>query len=288
MLTLTAAQLIALIVAGLGAGLIGSLLGLGGGILIIPVLVLVLHVPMHTAIATSLLCVIATSSAAASRNVRRGIANVRLGVTLELATVAGAMLGSAIAGLLAETTLMLIFAVAMLLMVPSMARGIEDEERESAAVGEEEPVRPFHAAFDGAYYDPATDTHVEYRLRRFPVAVGVASVGGTLSGLLGIGGGIIKVPVLTMLCDVPMKAAAATSNFVIGVTAVASAIVYYSRGEVSPLISAASVLGVFAGSRIGSVISGRIHAERLRKVFAVVMMLVAIQLILKAYGVWPK
>lgn len=284
---MTLASIIFLAVAGVAAGLLGSLLGLGGGILIIPVLVLVLKVPMHHAVATSLLCVIATSSAAASRNVRKGIANVRLGITLEIATVLGALLGSAVAGMLSAKALMILFACAMLLMAPAMARGIDDEETEPEAVGEEEEEkRPFVAAFDGAYYDAAHEADVRYRVSRFPVAVAVSGVAGTLSGLLGVGGGILKVPVLSTWCDVPMKAAAATSNFMIGVTAVASAIVYYGRGEVSPFITAASVLGVFIGSRIGSVLAAKIHGNRLRRLFSVVMVLVAAQMLAKAAGVW--
>lgn len=273
-----------LIAAGAAAGMIGSLLGLGGGILIIPMLVLVLHVPMHIAIATSLLCVIATSSAAASKNVSRGIANVRLGMTMELWTVVGALAGSLLAGRLSGSTLTLIFGVAMGIMALPMARGVPDQGPEEVEAQEDlEPVpERFVASLDGLYFDPAEGKEVSYRVRRLPVAIAASSVAGVLSGLLGVGGGIIKVPVLTLYCDVPMKAAAATSNFMIGVTAVASALVYYGRGDVSPFVSAASVVGVFAGSRAGSVLAGRIHGTTLRRGFALVMILIAIQLIWKS------
>lgn len=282
---MTIAAVVFLIIAGVAAGLLGSLLGLGGGIVIIPILVLAMKVPMHTAVATSLLCVIATSSAAASRNVRNGLANVRLGMTLEIATVLGAIIGSSVAGYLSARTLMLIFGVAMLLMAPAMFRGVDDDERAEDVEGDD--IRSeFSASFDGAYYDAARSRQVEYRVSRLPVAVGISSFAGTLSGLLGVGGGIIKVPVLTMFCDVPMKAAAATSNFMIGVTAVASAVIYYGRGEVAPAISAASVLGVFAGSRLGTMLAPRIHGDHLRRLFAGVMVIVALQLILKAQGYW--
>lgn len=273
-----------LILAGAAAGLLGSLLGLGGGILIIPMLVLVLHVPMHIAIATSLLCVIATSSAAASKNVSRGIANVRLGMTMELWTVVGALAGSLLAGRLSGSTLTLIFGVAMGIMALPMARGVPDQGPEE--IEEDEDLEPapegFVASLDGHYFDPAEGKEVSYRVRRLPVAIAASSVAGVLSGLLGVGGGIVKVPVLTLYCDVPMKAAAATSNFMIGVTAVASALVYYGRGDVSPFISAASVVGVFVGSRAGSLVAGRVRGTTLRRVFAVVMILIAIQLIWKS------
>jgi uncharacterized membrane protein YfcA len=286
---MTIGSILFLAFAGVAAGLLGSLLGLGGGILIIPILVLVLKVPMHHAVATSLLCVIATSSAAASRNVRRGIANVRLGMTLEVATVLGALIGSTVAGQLSEKTLMITFACALFAMSPAMAKGIEDEGAEESDGDAVPDTRPrFFRAFDGAYFDAASESDVEYRVRRFPLAVGVSSFAGVLSGLLGIGGGVVKVPILTMFCDVPMKAAAATSNFMIGVTACASAFAYYGRGEISPVITAASVIGVFAGSRIGSVAAARIHGNSLRRAFAFVMILIAVQLIAKANGVWIR
>ncbi len=283
---MTTAQMLILLASGVGAGLLGSLLGLGGGILIVPILVLVLKVPVHHAIATSLLCVIATSSAAASKNVRIGIANVRLGMTLEMLTVCGAMVGGAIAGLLPGRTLLAIFASCILLMALPMARGGRDEEPEEEKVHEEEPILTpsFISRLDGHYFDEAEKKDVRYRVRRLPFAMGVSSLAGLLSGLLGVGGGIIKVPALTIFCDVPMKAAAATSNFMIGVTALASAVIYYGRGELSPLISAASVAGVFAGSRIGASVSSRVRGESLRRMFAIVMVLIAVQLLWKSYA----
>lgn len=277
---MTISELLFLVTAGVGAGLVGSLFGLGGGILIVPVLALALKVPMHNAIGTSLLCVIATSSAAASRNIRTGIANVRLGTTLEIWTVVGAIVGSSIAGLLPGNALMVIFGLAMGIMAIPMMRGVPDEGREAeveTAVGEEPP--SFTSTLDGSYFDHATQSEVSYRVRRLPMAMGMASLAGVLSGLLGVGGGILKVPVMSLWCDVPMKAAAATSNFMIGVTAAASAIIYYGRGEISPLISAAAVVGVFAGSRAGAHLAPRIHAEHLRRAFALVMVVVSMQML---------
>jgi uncharacterized membrane protein YfcA len=274
-----------LILSGFGAGLIGALFGLGGGILIVPILVLVLEVPMHNAVATSLLCVIATSSAAASKNVSKGIANIHLGMALEVWTVAGSILGSFVAGLLPGRTLMILFASAMSLMAIPMARGVEDVEREQSPEGDEAPGQSsgFLRKLRGEYFDPAEGSVVYYQTQRVPVAMGVSSLAGVLSGLLGVGGGILKVPVLATWCDVPMKAAAATSNFMIGVTAVASAFVYYGREQISPLITAASVIGVFAGSRTGSVLAAKIHGRRLRQAFAVLMVVVAAQMFWRSF-----
>lgn len=277
---MTLLQLTFLLFSGLAAGLLGSLLGLGGGILIVPILALALKVPMHNAIATSLLCVIATSSAAASKNVRIGLANVRLGMTLEIWTVLGAIAGSSIAGILPDRALMLTFAIAMAALALPMARGIG-----SKGSADEVPPTEFGKSLSGAYFDGAEKRDVIYAVKRVPAAMATSGLAGILSGLLGVGGGIVKVPVLTLYCGVPMKAAAATSNFMIGVTAVASAVIYYGRGEVSPMISAAAILGVFAGSRAGTVATHYIHSNTLRRVFAIVMLIIAVQMLLRATGV---
>ena len=277
-------ELLLLLACGLGAGALGALLGVGGGIIVVPVAVLLLDLPIHHAIATSLLCVIATSSAAASRNIRIGLANLRLGTALEIATVAGAIAGSAIAGVLATHTLELIFGVAMAAMALPMAFGSEPIATDES--GDVEDARsPFLRSLDGSYDDVAGSERVTYRVRRLPVAVSISSVAGVLSGLLGVGGGIIKVPVMTLLCGVPMKAAAATSNFMIGVTALASALVFYGRGQVEPLATAAIVIGVFGGSKIGARGLGFVSTVSLRRLFAVVMIVVAVEMVLQSQGV---
>jgi len=286
---MTSLTIILLILTGFFGGLVGSMLGLGGGILIVPILVLLLDVPMHTAVATSLFCVIATSSAAASKNLIRGVANARLGITLELATVVGAIAGGTLAGQLPERALTIVFGVVILLMTLSLLRGTPaSEESEALAEGEdiETAGESFVSRMDGAYFDQAENADVRYRVRRLPVALSVSGAAGVISGLLGVGGGIVKVPVLTTFCDVPMKAAAATSNFMIGVTAAASAVLYYGRGDVSPLITAGTVVGVFAGSRTGSRIAAQLRGTTLRKIFAVVMIVMSLQMLLKGAGVF--
>jgi uncharacterized protein len=277
---LPVSELLALALGGAAAGLVGSLFGLGGGILLVPLLVLVLQIPIHNAIAASLISVIATSSATASRNVRRGVANLRLGSTLETATVAGAIAGGALAGFLPAKALILLFATALVLFAVPMARGREIAER----TAEEAEATGFIARLGASYFDPALEREVHYAIRRFPLAMSVSGAAGILSGLLGVGGGILKVPTLTLYCGVPVKAAAATSNFMIGVTAMASAFVYYGRGDVLPLVTAAAVLGVVVGSRAGASIAGQIHAQALRKWFALLMTLVGLQMAWKVFG----
>jgi len=267
-------QTIYLFLGGIAAGVIGSIFGLGGGIVIVPLLVLILKVPIHYAVATSLLCVIATSSAVGSRNVQRGMTNLRLVSVLEVATVIGAICGGALAGHLHPQQLEIIFAVVLSLLAIPMALGREV----AVATPPEHHDGGFVSRLRGVYYDPALGHEVHYDVERLPVAMGVSAVAGMVSGLLGIGGGVIKVPALTLYSRVPVKAAAATSNFMIGVTAVASAFVYYGRGEVLPVVTATAVLGVFAGSRAGLVLAERAHSSILRKIFALLMILIAAQM----------
>lgn len=274
-----------LAISGIGAlaGLIGAMFGVGGGILIVPALAVGFGVPMHTAIVTSLLCVIATSSAAASKNIRSGAANVRLAMMLEPWTVVGAIAGSFVAGFLPGSTLMKIFGVTIIAMSYPMMRGVPDEEEPDSASDGPDAGR---FRLPGAYFDAATNGEVSYETRRIPALVGVSTFAGVLSGLLGVGGGILKVPAMTILGRVPMKAAAATSNYMIGITAVASALIYYGRGDVAPALAAACVTGVFVGSRTGVHVAGKIHGHALRRGFAIFMILMGAQLLLKAYGYW--
>jgi uncharacterized membrane protein YfcA len=250
---------------------IGSVFGLGGGIVIVPLLVLILKVPIHYAVGTSLLCVIATSSAVGSRNLQRGMTNLRLVSVLEIATVIGAICGSSIAGYLHPQQLEIVFAVALSLLAIPMALGREV----AVSAPPQHHDGGFVAQLRGSYHDPALGHDVHYDVERLPVALGISTVAGIVSGLLGLGGGVIKVPGLTLYSRVPIKAAAATSNFMIGVTAVASAFVYYGRGEVLPVITATAVLGVFAGSGLGLLFAEKAHSSILRKVFALLMVVIA-------------
>lgn len=272
-------------IAGIGAlaGLIGAMFGVGGGILIVPALAVGLGVPMHTAIVTSLLCVIATSCGAASKNIRTGAANVRLTMLLEPCTVVGAIAGGFVAGFLPGSALMKIFGVTIIALSYPMMRGAPAERTAGGANGDDDPAR-FRIA--GSYFDPAADREVSYETRRIPALIGVSAFAGVLSGLLGIGGGILKVPVMTMIGRVPMKAAAATSNLMIGITAVASAVIYYGRGDIAPELAAACVTGVFVGSRTGVHVAGLLHGHSLRRGFGIFMILMGAQLLLKAYGFW--
>jgi len=247
---------------GMLAGFVGSVLGLGGGVLIIPMLTLIFGIPMREAIGASLVCVIATSCGAASLYVRKHLADIRLGMTLELATTLGAIAGGVVAGLLKSQILFLLFSALLAYTGWTMFRRKEATREVERPNGECLP----------------------YRVARLPLGMGASFLAGNVSGLLGVGGGIIKVPVMYLLMRVPLKIATATSNFMIGVTATAGAFVYFSRGEVHPLVAGSTMLGVFLGATIGSHLLPRIETEYLKKAFVFVLMYLSLEMLLKGLG----
>lgn len=271
---------------GFVTGIIGALLGIGGSIFLIPYLVLFLHIPIHQAIATGIVSVIATSSTGAAVYVQRRFVNIRLGMFLEVATTIGAILGGLAANTLGGTVLSKAFAVLLfgvaVVMIWRIFRGDgEHSSRKITASCEASTESAGGGWIHGSYFDPATKEQVKYTARRLPAGFGLSFLAGNLSGMFGIGGGIVKVPAMNLLCGVPIKAATATSNFTIGVTAVASAFIYYAHNQIHPVITSAAVLGVLAGSTIGTAISARIHGQVLTLIFTLVVLFVAVQMMLR-------
>jgi hypothetical protein len=260
-----------LVLSGLAAGAFGGLLGLGGGILIVPILTLGFGVPLTTAIGTSLVCVIATSTGAAAINVRAGRADVRLGITLGAGTVVGAATGGIVAGLLPERVLAALFAALLAYTAFTMIRGL----RAGGPADTAPPGDP--AAPDG----PDTPA---YRSHRVPWAVAGSFAAGNVSGLLGIGGGIVTVPLIHLVMRAPIQVAVATSNFMIGITAAAGAYAYLFRGDVDPRQAAPVVLGVAVGAAIGAGVAGRFRSSWLVLLFVVVVAYVTVQMVLRALG----
>ncbi len=270
---MTIASFLILLVGGVLTGTIGALLGLGGGVFLIPFLVFVFNLPMHQAIATSIVAVIATSSAGAAMNIEKQTVNIRLGMVLEIATVSGAILGGLTANQLSNATLAKIFATLLLVVAIIMIRRTMRSREEAP------PARD--GVLAGSFIDAASHETVHYTVKRVPALLAVSVVAGNISGLLGVGGGIFKVPAMNLLAGVPMKAAAATSNFMIGVTAAASAFIYFANGHLNPLVGATAGLGVLGGSIIGVQLSGRVRSKALTWIFAVVVLVVAIQLYMR-------
>jgi uncharacterized protein len=253
----TPQNLLWLLLSGMAAGGFGAMLGVGGGIVLVPVLVLVFHVPIHYAIGTSIITVIATSSMAGSFQLERGTVNIRLGMLLEVATALGALGGGTLAGLVPGRVLTVVFGSILAPVGLLMWR----KSREQPGL--------------------AASSETGYELRRLPLAMGLSLGAGTISGLLGIGGGIIKVPALTLWCNVPTRIATATSTFMIGVTAVASAFLYFGRGQIRPALSAVVILGVLAGSALGTQAGKRLRSHQLIRIFALLVWFAAAQMLLR-------
>ena len=232
--------IVLLVLLGFFAGAYGALVGLGGGIILVPVLSIWLGLPIKTAVGISLVCVIATSTGAAAVYVQRHLTDLRLGVVLELATVLGAITGAAIVTFLPDRLIKGLFAAFLAYAAVMMLR-----QKPGAESGESQTV-------------PA------YEARNYPLGLGVSYVAGSVSGILGIGGGPIKVPMMYLLMGVPIKVAAATSNFMIGVTAAASAFLYYGRGDIVVAVAAPLASGVFAGALVGSRLSARLRSRWIR------------------------
>jgi hypothetical protein len=283
---LSASTLLLLGLVGVAAGWLGALVGIGGGIIIVPALVLGFGVDFQVAVATSLIAVIATSTTAGSVYVGMGLANMRLGMTLEVATTIGGVAGGLAATVLSASLLGGVFSVVMLATSLLMLRGARRpperlvEPSEVGALGWEEP-----GTLAGAYFDHNRGGMVRYRVTRLPVGSMVSFLAGGLSGMLGVGGGFLKVPAMNLGMGVPIKVAAATSNFMIGVTAVASLFIYFARGFVQPLLAAPLALGVVAGSWAGTRTSDKAQPAMLKRVLAAILVLVAIQMALRTIGV---
>ena len=267
-----------LVLVGLVGGGFGSMVGLGGGVFIIPALVLFLDVPIHNAVAASLLAVVATSTTAAAAYLRDDLTNLRLGMTLETMTVTGAVIGGLIGAALSSGVLSAVFGsvmVAVSIYLGLRQRTVKPAPGDEAEVG----------LLGAAYYDRSLGATVSYKVRRLPVGMAASFVAGNVSGLLGVGGGFLKVPVMVLAMGVPVRAAVCTSSFMIGVTASAGSLVYFARGLVDPVTTVPVVLGVIAGAYLGSKLAVRLRSSTLVVVLAVVLFALAVQMILSAAGI---
>ena len=297
-----------LIVGGVATGVFGSLLGLGGGILIVPLLTLGFGLPLREAVGVSLVCVIVTSGASAAVYLERQVANLRLGMVLELFTAIGAVAGGAIAFLLDERLLAGLFAAMLAYVAVTMLRGatkpsvaaapiepdalsgeIADSDARSGAAPEARSEAAPDAA-SAATPEPGATTATDrlsgpgYQVHHLGSG-GIGSVvAGILSALLGIGGGIVKVPVMHLVMGVPLRVATATSNLMIGITASTSAIVYLLRGGIDPYAAGPAAVGVFLGATLGSRTAHLIDLRVLRLLFVVVLLYTALEMLRRAIG----
>ncbi len=259
---------------GAAAGSLGALLGIGGGVFLVPLLNLALGFPIGVAAAISLTTVIATSSTVTAAKAGKHLMNFRFGMMLEVATAAGSVLGGLTAQFVAQSHLQQLFglvtgAVALLTVSRANRRNIiVDPTVEPGVLG-------------GRFHDEDTGSTVVYRIKRLPLALGSSFVAGNVSSLLGIGGGVIKVPVLNGWCGMPLRAAAATSAFMIGVTATGGAIIYYLNGQLLPAAAAAAILGVQLGSWGGLRVSPHVPIRSLKLLLAAVLAIVAVLMFIR-------
>jgi uncharacterized membrane protein YfcA len=257
------------------AGLVGSLTGLGGGVIIIPMLTLAFHIDIRYAIGASLISVIATSSGAAAAYVKEGISNIRLGMFLEIATTCGAVLGAILAVYTPTKFIEILFAV--ILVVSAILSLREKHEKPLSAKSKWTQLLRLGSTY------PTAEGEKAYTVQKVPAGFGMMTVAGIISGLLGIGSGALKVIAMDTIMKIPFKVSTATSNFMIGVTAAASAGIYLLRGYIDPGISMPVMLGVLAGATIGSRLLVRAKTRSLRIAFAVVIVFLAIQMMYKAF-----
>ncbi len=266
--------------ASIVAGLLGSLVGLGGGVLIVPLLTLVFRLPIEFAIGASIISVIATSSGAAAAYVRDHMTNLRIGMFLEIATTIGAICGAFLAGLFAPGVLNITFGIILLLSAaPLIFKMGEDTPQE---VTNDRLANWLHLS--STYPDHKLGKEVPYQVTHTPWGLAMMYVAGLISGLLGIGSGTFKVIALDSFMRLPIKVSTTTSNFMIGVTAAASAGIYFSRGDIPPLIAAPVALGILVGALLGARLLARMGNKLLRVIFLLVLLVSAVEMILHGTG----
>lgn len=267
---------IILLIGAYFAGLLGSLTGLGGGVVIIPLLTLVFHVDIRYAIGAALLASIATSSGAATAYVKEGITNIRLGMFLEIATTIGAVIGALIAVYTPTNTIAMLFGG---ILIFSAAMTLRKKNQDASHEGSK---LASLLKLNNSY--PTKDGEVSYKIKNVGAGFSIMTLAGIISGLLGIGSGALKVLAMDATMRIPFKVSTTTSNFMIGVTAAASAVVYLQRGYMDPGLAFPVILGVLGGAFTGSKLLTKMNPEALRIIFCVAISFVAIEMIYNGYN----
>ena len=254
------------------AGAFGAMMGVGGGVILVPGLIAILGLSPRQAVACSVISVVATSSAGAIRFLQQRLVDVPVALQLEGTTVVGAIAGAFVAYRVSGEVVAGLFALFLIYAAASIGLGGRRERASTADVTEP----------TGSYTDPVTQKVVHYRVRSLGFGRAAGLCAGVISALLGVGGGIVMVPAMAGRMGLPIRVATATSTFMIGITAAATAIPYYAHGEVIPPVAAIATLGVVAGARLGSLAAGRIDAKRLRWTFAAVLLYTAAKMAARA------
>jgi uncharacterized membrane protein YfcA len=259
--------------------------GLGGGVVIIPILTLLFGVPLEYAAGASLISTIATSSGAASAYVKDKLANIKIGMSLEIATTLGAIIGSLLAAYVyangISKWLFVLFGAVLLLSLYPTFRQYEDVHRKR--INQDWSTDIFQLR--GSYYDKAVRRTIKYSGYRWPLGEAIMGVAGLISGLLGIGSGVLKVMGMDWGMKLPMKVTTSTSNFMIGVTAVTGSAIYWTLGYIQPFIAAPVVIGILFGAYFGSKLLQRTANRSVRLLFLVLLGIIGVEMVLRGFGV---
>ena len=270
-----------LLVVGVLAGILGSILGIGGGIILTPFLTLVMGLDIQYAIAASIVCVIATSSGATIAYLKDDMLNLRVAMFLEIATTIGAIVGALLSGVVPTGFLFILFGGFLLFSVLNMIQKLCGKTiNKSAGDSLAEKLK-----LNGSYYDKVLDKQINYQVEKVPGGFAMMFGAGIASGLLGIGSGVFKVTAMDTIMKMPLKPSSATSNLMMGVTAAASAMVYFFSGAILPQIAAPLALGVLVGATVGSRIMTRLKPIVIRMIFIPILLFMGLQMVLRGFGV---
>jgi uncharacterized membrane protein YfcA len=273
------ALLIGIGLAALVAATLGSMLGLGGGVFLVPILTLFFDIDPHLAVGASAICVVSNSVVGSTTHIRSGFTNLRLAMVLQVTTAIGAIVGALIALRVNAGVISVVLGVVLLYSAGTMLR----QRRvipSPAPAGAPDPW-----ALRTTFVDPATGATMDYLPQQLQTGMVVSGGAGVISGLTGIGGGAIQVPLMNLLMKVPVKAAAGTSAFMVGLTAVATSAVFFSHDQIDPSIVVPAMAGIFLGARVGSQITRRLPTQRLILVFVFVLAYLGASMVLKAFGI---
>lgn len=273
-----------LAIAGMGAGFLGSMLGVGGGFLIVPVLTLTFNIPIQYAIGASLTAIVINACTSTSIYIQKHMANLKLGLLLSTTLVPGAAVGAFLATILSGTVLITIFSILLLYIVCTM---IPKKQRNPtpATIPFEELHLSAGTWLNDSYYDPAVREEISYTVKRPLIGLTTGFFGGVVSSLLGIGGGVINVPVMNKVMKVPIKATVATSSLLLCFTTMTGSLIYALNGFVLPYVIAPLCIGVFLGARLGTLTANRIHSSIIMTIFSILLMLTSLLMLLRAFGI---
>jgi uncharacterized membrane protein YfcA len=273
------ARFIELGVVSAAAAIVGSMLGLGGGVFLVPIFTLFFGVDQKLAIGASAIAVVTNSVVGSSVHLRSRFTNIRLAMLLQVTMATGATIGAIVGVWAPERALNVVFGMVLLYAAASMLL------KRTAAVSGMSDETVDEWGLQASYRDPASKKIISYVPEKVKAGLGISAIAGMLSGMLGVGGGVIQVPAMNLLMRVPVKAAAGTSSFMVGITAVATAFVYYSEAKVDPTVVVPAMVGIFIGSQAGSRLTRRVQAQNLVLFFVVILMYLGISLLLKAAGI---